>query len=63
MIAIRGAEVFLGSGNYTHIRLDVAKVIVTLDIKEITANLPGDKLSVVRPWDFIPLEVDLNVSP
>jgi len=56
LVAIQGAEVFLGSenvssGNYTQIRLDVTKVIVTLDGKEITAKLPSDKLKVVRPWE------------
>jgi hypothetical protein len=56
LVAIQGAEVFLGSenvssGNYTQIRLDVAKVIVTLDGKDITAKLPSDKLKVVSPWE------------
>jgi len=56
LVAIQGAEVFLGSenvssGNYTQIRLDVTKVIVTLDGKDITAKLPSDKLKVVRPWE------------
>ena len=56
LVAIQGAEVFLGSenvssGNYTQIRLDVGKVIVTLDGKDITAKLPSDKLKVVRPWE------------
>lgn len=56
LVAIQGAEVFLGSenvssGNYTQIRLDVAKVIVTLEGKDITAKLPSDKLKVVRPWE------------
>jgi hypothetical protein len=56
LLAIQGAEVFLGSenvssGNYTQIRLDVTKVIVTLDGKDITAKLPSDKLKIVRPWE------------
>ena len=56
LVAIQGAEVFLGSenvssGNYTQIRLDVSKVIVTLDGKDITAKLPSDKLKIVRPWE------------
>jgi len=56
LVAIQGAEVFLGSanvssGNYTQIRLDVTKVIVTLAGKEITAILPSDKLKVVGPWE------------
>ncbi len=56
LVAIQGAEVFLGSanvssGNYTQIRLDVTKVIVTLAGKEITAKLPSDKLKVVGPWE------------
>ena len=56
LVALQDAEVFLGSedvssGNYTQIRLDVAKVIVTLDGKDITAKLPSDKLKVVRPWE------------
>jgi len=56
LVAIQGAEAFLGSenvssGNYTQIRLDVARVIVTLDGKDITAKLPSDKLKVVGPWE------------
>jgi hypothetical protein len=56
LVAIQGAEVFLGSenvssGNYTQIRLDVASVIVTLDGKDITAKLPSDKLKVVGSWE------------
>jgi len=56
LVAIQGAEVFLGSenvssGNYTQIRLDVSKVIVTLNGENITAKLPSDKLKVVSPWE------------
>jgi hypothetical protein len=56
LVAIQGTEEFLGSenvisGNYTQIRLDVTKVIVTLDGKDITAKLPSDKLKVVGPWE------------
>jgi len=56
LVAIQGAELFLGSedvssGNYTQIRLDVTKVIVTLEGKDITAKLPSDKLKVVSPWE------------
>ena len=56
LVAIQGAEVFLGSenvssGNYTQIRLDVTQVIVTLDSTNITAKLPSDKLKVVGPWE------------
>ena len=56
LVAIQSAEVFLGSenvssGNYTQIRLDVTKVIVTLEGKDITAKLPSDKLKVVGPWE------------
>ena len=56
LVAIQSAEMFLGSanvsaGNYTQIRLDVSKVVVTIDGKEITAKLPSDKLKVVRSWE------------
>ncbi len=56
LVAIQGAEVFLGSenvssGNYTQIRLDVTKVIVTLNGVNITAKLPSDKLKVVGTWE------------
>ena len=56
LVAIQGAEVFLGSenvssGNYTQIRLDVTKVIVTMNGANITAKLPSDKLKVVGPWE------------
>lgn len=56
LVAITGAEVFLGSqtiaaGSYTQIRLDVTKVVVTLEGKEVVAKLPGEKLKVVRPWE------------
>ena len=56
LVAIQDAEVFLGSanvssGNYTQIRLDVTKVIVTMNGANITAKLPSDKLKVVGPWE------------
>jgi hypothetical protein len=55
-VAYQGAEIFLGSedvssGKYTQIRLDVTKVIVTLEGKDITAKLPSDKLKIVSPWE------------
>jgi hypothetical protein len=58
LIAIAGAEVFLGdkevaAGRYTQIRLDVTRVVVTLEEKEIEAKLPSDKLKVVRPWEVV----------
>jgi len=56
LVEIQGAEVFLGtanitSGNYTQIRLDVTKVMVTLEGKEILAKLPSEKLKIVRTWE------------
>lgn len=56
LVVIQGAEMLLGTqtvatGNYTQIRLDVTKVVVTLDSKDIPAKLPGEKLKVVRPWE------------
>ena len=56
LVAIQGAEVFLGSenvstGNYTQIRLDVTKVIVTMNGVTITAKLPSDVLKVVGTWE------------
>lgn len=56
LVAIQGAEVFLGSanvssGNYTQIRLDVTKVIVTMNGVNITAKLPGEVLKVVGTWE------------
>ena len=64
LVAIQGAEVFLGqkevdAGHYTQIRLDVTKVIVTLEGKEITAKLPSEKLKVVRSWEVKPGEVTI----
>ncbi len=61
LVEIQGAEVFLGkeevqAGQYTQIRLDVTKVLVTLEGKEIPAGLPGDKLKVVRSWQVEPGE-------
>jgi len=59
LMNIQGAEVFLGeeeveAGQYTQIRLEVTKVTVTLDGKEISAKLPSDKLKVVRTWEVKP---------
>ena len=56
LVAIQGAEVFLGEevvavGQYTQIRLDVTEVIVTMEGEDIIARLPSDKLKVVRPWE------------
>ena len=64
LVAIQGAEVFLGqkeveAGHYTQIRLDVTKVIVTLEGKEIAATLPSEKLKVVRSWEVKPDEVTI----
>ncbi|MFC2003319.1 DUF4382 domain-containing protein [Chloroflexota bacterium] len=58
LVEIQGAEVFLGqkeiaTGKYTQIRLDVIKVMVTVDGKELDATLPSDKLKVIRPWEII----------
>lgn len=56
LVAIQDVEVFLGSenvssGNYTQIRLDVTRVIVTMNGANITAKLPSDKLKVVGTWE------------
>ena len=56
LVAIQGAEVFLGqeevdAGHYTQVRLDVTKVIVTLEGEEIIAKLPSGKLKIVRSWE------------
>ncbi|MFH1016100.1 MAG: ABC transporter substrate-binding protein [Chloroflexota bacterium] len=61
LVAIQGAEVLLGTqniaaGTYTQIRLDVSKVVVTLEGKDVTAKLPGEKLKVVRNWEVKPDE-------
>ncbi len=61
LVAIQGAEVFLGeeevaAGQYTQIRLDVTEVIVTMEGEDITARLPSGKLKVVRPWEVKPGE-------
>jgi len=58
LVEIQGAEVFLGDadvepGQYTQIRLDVTAVTVTLEGTEIPAELPGEKLKVVRNWEVI----------
>ena len=59
LVVIQGAEEFLGqkeieAGQYTQIRLDVTKVVVTLDGEEIDAKLPSGKIEVVRPWVIEP---------
>jgi len=61
LVAIQGAEVFLGQeevavGQYTQIRLDVTEVIVTMEGEDITARLPSGKLKVVRTWEVKPDE-------
>ncbi len=58
LVDIQGAEVFLGdkeaeAGRYTKIRLDVTSVTVTLEGEELTAELPSDKLKVVRNWEVV----------
>jgi hypothetical protein len=62
LVEIEGAEVLLGTeeiqaGTYTQIRLDVDKVLVTLDGEEVEARLPGGKLKVVRSWEVKPDDV------
>lgn len=57
LVEIQDAEISLGqehlsTGNYTQVRLDVTKVIVTVEGKQITAKLPSEKLKVVRPWEI-----------
>src|SRR4030043_76149 len=57
LVAIQGAEVFLGqkeleAGQYTQIRLDVTNVKVVLEGKELIAKLPGEKLKVVSLWEI-----------
>ena len=57
LVAIQGAELSLGEetlspGIYTQVRLDVTKVVVTKDGKDITAKLPSDKLKVVTPFEI-----------
>jgi peptidyl-prolyl cis-trans isomerase B (cyclophilin B) len=66
LVAIQGAEVFLGkeevaAGHYTQVRLAVTEVIVTLEDREITAQLPSGKLKVVRSWEVKPGEVTLLI--
>ena len=56
LVDIQGVQVFLGSatvavGSYTQIRLDVTNVDVTLGGETVSAELPSDKLKVVRTWD------------
>ncbi|MDP2719020.1 MAG: DUF4382 domain-containing protein, partial [Dehalococcoidia bacterium] len=57
LVALQGVEILLGTseleaGQYTQIRLDVTKVMVTMGNEEIEAKLPGEKLKVVRPWEI-----------
>jgi putative lipoprotein len=57
LVAIQGAEISLGQenltpGTYTQVRLDVTKVVVTKDGKDITAKLPGDKIKIVTPFEI-----------
>ena len=62
LVKVTGIEEVLGTevfavGKYTQIRMDVDSVVVTLQVKpgEATttkeAEIPGDKLKVVRPFD------------
>ena len=56
LVLIQGAEEFLGTetvevGQYTQIRLDVTNVDVTIGGETIPAELPSDKLKVVRNWE------------
>ncbi len=56
LILIQDTEVFLGQatvevGQYTQIRLDVTSVEVTLEGETVSAELPGEKLKVVRTWE------------
>jgi hypothetical protein len=57
LVAIQGVEMLLGTkdiaeGKYTQIRLDVSKVVVTIQGKDYDAKLPGEKLKVVQPWEI-----------
>ncbi|MFC2034410.1 DUF4382 domain-containing protein [Chloroflexota bacterium] len=60
LMDVIGVEKLLGSANlsagkYTQIRMDVEKVdVVTTDGENFTAEVPGDKLRVVRPFDVEP---------
>lgn len=58
LVEVIGIEEVLGVeelpvGKYTQIRMDVDKVVVTHHGEEKVAELPGDKLKVVRPFDVV----------
>lgn len=57
LVAIQGMEVFWGqheleAGKYTEIRLDVTEVKVVIHGEEVAAELPGDKLRIMWPWEI-----------
>ena len=58
LVEVTGIEQVLGVdtlpvGKYTQIRMDVNQVMVTHQGEEKKAELPGDKLKVVRPFDVV----------
>ncbi len=55
MEVVNGVEVILGSANvtagkYTQIRMTVKRVVITTDGDNFTAEVPGGKLKIVRPF-------------
>ncbi len=67
LLLIQGdATVLLGSetveaGRYTQIRLDVTNVDVTLEGETVSAELPSDKLKVVRTWEVVANETTVLI--
>jgi len=57
LLGVIGVEALLGTtnvtaGKYTQVRMDVDRVeVVTVDGDNITAEVPGDKLKIIRPFD------------
>ncbi len=55
MEVVNGVEAILGSANvtagkYTQIRMTVKRVVITTDGDNFTAEVPGGKLKIVRPF-------------
>ncbi len=58
LVAISGVEHMLGSnyipvGDYTQVRVSIDQVVVTVGGKDVTADVPSDRLRFVTPFSII----------
>lgn len=58
LVAISGVEQVLGSnnipvGDYTQVRVDIDKIVVTLQGKDVTADVPSDRVRLVTPFSIV----------